>query len=381
MRVCKTCSEEKSLSEFHKNGDGWRTDCKQCAKTAQAIRRAKKDPTEHDYGRKDVPEGFRIKGVTQLLGSDGSIKSQHVKTEREPETKQDPKVAFTAMTAALCEPYRGSIKPRARTAEHVDEDLIAVIPIGDLHHGLITHAEEVGETWDYRNSEECLFDAVDGLLDAAPPARECLIGNVGDFLHSDNSKSQTSKGTPLDTQGPRFSVMLTCIRMLRRCIDRALENHELVTVITCTGNHDGESSLWLRLCLSLAYENEPRVVIRTEDHKIHYHRFGKCFFAWTHGDTGKLADVPLVMAVDRPHDWAETEHRKVFSGHIHHTTVKEMPGAVCQTYRSLSKGDKWHNWSQYRSDRDLVLELWHREYGHIQTFTHGIKRILARQSS
>lgn len=358
-----------------------RSTCRECFNLARRIRHAQKNPAKHEYGAAEVPDGYRIKGVTQLLDASGAIITQHVKSEREPDKKEDPRKVFADMTAALCEPYRGAIEPRVRVSEHVDTDLINVIPIGDLHHGLITHAEEVGETWDYRDSEESLFAAVDGLLDAAPPAVECLIGNVGDFLHSDNSKSQTSKGTPLDTQGPRFAVMLTCIRMLRRCIDRALESHDLVTVITCTGNHDGESSLWLRLCLSLAYESEPRVVVRTEDHKIHYHRFGSCLFAWTHGDTGKLADVPLVMAVDRPKDWAGTEHRKVFSGHIHHTTVKEMPGVVCQTYRSLSKGDKWHNWRQYRSDRDLVLEVWHREYGQIQSLTFGIKRIQHRRAS
>ncbi len=378
MKVCTTCKQAKPESEYWRLAaalDGLQYNCKDCKRTYdRERRRAQKDPGEHAYLEKPIPAGYVIKGVTQKFDNDGNLTQQYIKTkqEREITSSEERQARLLETFAEMCEPFKVDPAPAPEVAS---ADLINVLPIGDLHVGLRCHLDEVGEEWDLRKAERTFLDAVDSLFESAPPAVEALIVNVGDYMHADNSRGTTTKGTPLDVDSSRWRVMLVALRMFRRCIDRALLTHERVRVICATGNHDGESSLWLRLCLAMVYEREPRVVIVTDPHKFHYYRFGACLFGVTHGDTCKVADLPAIMACDRKEDWAATRHRAWITGHIHHLTVKELPGCVVRSYRSQAKRDKWHDWSGYRSDRDLRLEVWHRDHGQIQEFIHSIRRI------
>lgn len=371
-KACTDCSQVLPLDEFHSAGGSKRRGrCKRCSAIEQAARRARKDPAEHDYGTKQVPAGYRIKGVTQLLDSEGKIRSQHVKTEREPEVKADKRTEMLEALRGMLEPFKGCVDPVAEP-EHPAEDLLLMLPIGDAHVGLECHADETGEDFNLEIQERNHMAAVDGLLSVAPNAEEGLVVNVGDYLHSDNARGNTTKGTSVDQHGNRHKVLLIAMRMFRRTIDAALLKCKRVTVVTATGNHDGESAGWIRICLATAYEREPRVIILAEPTKFHWHRFGKCLFGVTHGDTCKPADLPIIMACDRPEDWAATEHRIWVTGHLHHTVVKELHGCTHKVYRTLAAQDKWHKGQGYRSGRDLRLEVWHKEKGQIQEFIHGV---------
>ena len=373
MKVCTKCGNPGTFHGDSRATDGLKSQCKECQNESRRRRRAdrllaKTDPKLHDYEHGLIPEGYEIKGVT-VRTSDGT----YIKSQKAKEEKQDANAAMLVALAEMMEPFKGSVDP-VPAPEDVAKDLLLVLPIGDAHVGLRCHSDEVGEEFDLRIQEENHMAAVDGLVAASPEVAEGLIVNVGDYLHSDNRKGTTTKGTPLDTDGSRFSVLLIALRMFRRTIDAALLKCGHVTVICATGNHDGESSVWLRLCLALAYEREQRVTIRTEPTRFHYYQFGRCGFGVTHGDTCKVGDLPIIFATDAPSIWASTEHRAWLTGHVHHTQKKEMHGCTVNTYRTLAAQDEWHKGAGYRSGRDLHMELWHREHGQIQEFIHGIRR-------
>lgn len=362
------CTDESARRMIPSNGR-WKSRCNPCLMERQReLRAAKRDARLHNYHSDPVPDGFEIVGASQYKNG------TWIKTRKVSELDHS---ALEEAVRAICEPYRASKAPEPPPTD-CDPDLCVVVPIGDMHVGLRCYLEEVGHEYGLEQAEQNLIAGVDGLLDSAPSAANFLLINVGDYLHADNSKGTTTKGTPLDTEGSRYEALLIALRMLRRVIDRALDKHELVTVINATGNHDGESSVWIRLCLSAVYEAEPRVVIRTEPEKFYYHRHGGCLFGVTHGDTCKIDQLPMIMACDRREDWSSTEHRHWYTGHIHHTTVKEFPGATVETFRTLAPRDKWHHWEGYRSERDLRLDVWHTEHGHIQRLIYGIKRIANR---
>lgn len=376
MRTCSKCGGTEPECTFNA-GSG--TYCRRCKSENKRKRRAaKKRTSEHQYGVAEVPEGFRIKGITQLLGPDGKIKNQHVKTELEPVAKGDKSAVMLEALRQMCEPYKGSVDPVPAPADPA-EDLLLHIPIGDAHVGMVSHAEETGEEFNLQIQEPRHMAAVDALLSVAPQAGNALISNVGDYLHSDNpgGRSATTKGTPLDQDGPRFAVLLVALRMFRRTIDATLLKAKTVTVICATGNHDGESSTWLRLCLALVYEREPRVVIRTEPTKFHYYQHGRCLFGITHGDSAEK-DLPMIMACDQPALWAATDHRIWVKGHLHHSIKtthggeKEKHGCIVRTYRTLAGTDAWHHGQGYRSGKDLRLEVWHKERGQTNEFIHGV---------
>jgi hypothetical protein len=102
-----------------------------------------------------------------------------------------------------------------------------------------------------------------------------------------------------------------------------------------------------------------------------YLRFGKCLLGAHHGDRVKMQDLPLLMAVDRPVDWGQTEFRYISTGHIHHDVVKEVQGVRVESLRTLAGKDPYHAFKGYRSLRDTRCVVYHEDYGEIERYTVG----------
>ena len=326
----------------------------------------------HDMHNPVAP-GFSVKGVSTLYGADGTVRGQWVKSQADRESQL---AQLLEAVAGIVEPFRGaSSAPEA--PRHLDEDILAVYPMGDPHFGMYAWAEECGDSFDLAMAERNLVGAVDKLVALAPPARQALVINLGDFFHADNSSNRTARsGHALDVDGRWQGILAAGIRAMRRCIDRALEKHESVRVINAIGNHDDHSAIVLSLCLAGYYENNPRVLIDTSPSAFHWLRFGACLLGVTHGDSAKFTDLPGIMAHDRAEDWGQTKHRFWYCGHVHHDSLKEFPGVTVETFRTLAARDAWHHRSGYRSGRDMKLDILHREHGRIARHIVGIDRVL-----
>lgn len=325
---------------------------------------------------KPVPEGFHVKGVSTFYGADGELRGQWVKTQVDQEHRLE---ALMRAVREQMEPLRGAIDP-VPSPQIDSDDLLNVIPIGDPHLGLHAWAEESGENFDLKIAEQDLCDAITGLLERAPKARTCMVVSLGDLFHSDNSEATTTRGTRVDVDSRWSKVLAVGVRTIRTCIDRALETHERVRFVPVCGNHDAHTSAMLGIAISLLYEREPRVEIDVSPSKFHYYRHGKVLFGMTHGDTAKKEQLGPIMAVDRREDWGQTEHRYWLTGHIHHESAKEFPGVIVESFRTLAPKDAWHAASGYRSGRDIRLDTYHAEFGHVDRRIHGISYIRFLQS-
>lgn len=322
-----------------------------------------------------VPEGFYIKGTSTLYDREGQIAGQWVKSQRDPEHRIE---LLLDAVQRIAEPFRGAAEPTQAKANRSD-DLLCVYPFGDPHFGMHAWADETGENFDLKIAERDLITAVDHLVSLAPPARTGMLVSLGDLFHADSKKASTTAGTPVDVDSRWGKVLEVVVRTMRRCIDRMLEVHEQVKVISASGNHDELSALVLAVCLSLYYEREPRVQVETSPAKFYWHRFGKNLIGVHHGDTAKASDLPGVMACDRAKDWGETDHRYFYCGHIHHERVQEYPGVVVESFRTLAPKDAWHSAQGYRSGRDLRLDVLHREWGRVNRHIVGIQQIRSLQ--
>lgn len=326
-----------------------------------------------------VPEGFHIKGTSGYYRKNEAgaweLTGQWVKS------KNDEQHMYEALLDAMshiADRWTGKAEPVAPPPEYLDEDLLVLYAAGDPHLGMHSWAPETGTNFDLQIAERELCAAVDHLVDRAPKARRALVVTVGDTTHADNRRSTTTAGTPVDSDGRWSKVLAVTIRAWRRIIDRALQKHEFVDVIVEYGNHDLHTSIMLALCLAQFYEREPRVHVDTSPAKFHWYRFGKCLIGTTHGDTVKLDDLGEIMAVDRPQDWGETEFRYFWTGHVHHTQVKELRGCVVRTLRTLAPADDWHKGQGYRSGRDMTAAVIHREFGEIGELRASIQQVQAR---
>lgn len=326
-----------------------------------------------------TPEGFHVKGVSTLYKIDPDTGERHP-VGQWVKTKKDDDAGLAAMMDqffALTEPLRAVADPIPQALVH-DDDLLAVYPMGDPHIGMLAWPGETGNKFDLKIAEDNLFAAVDHLVNLAPPARQALIINLGDFYHSDNVAGTTTRGTPVDVDGRWAKVLATGLRIMRRLIDRALEKHAHVRVINEIGNHDSHAAIFLSIALAQFYEREPRVEIDVSPEPFHWYRFGKVLIGVHHGDRTKKGDLLGVMAVDRAKDWGETEHRYWYIGHVHHDTLKELHGVTVESFRTLAGKDAWHHGQGYRAGRDMKLDVLHREFGKINRHIVGVDQLVTR---
>lgn len=326
---------------------------------------------EHDY-TKPVPEGFHLRGVSSYYGKDGQLRGQWVKSQTD---KQAELAALIEALKHIADPFKGTSGVTA-APKNADADLLTVYPIGDAHIGMYAWGEESGQDFDLDIAERNQVAAVDKLVSLAPKSALALVLNLGDFFHTDNASNRTARsGNALDVDTRWAKVFRVGVRAMRRCIDRALRRHETVSVWNVPGNHDDHTSQALSVCLAMYYENNPRVKVDLSPAAFYYLRFGRCLLGSTHGDNVKPADLPGIMAHDRAADWGETRHRHFYTGHVHHDSLKEYRGVTVETFRTLAPGDAWHARSGYRSGRDMKLDVWHREHGHINRHIVGIGQV------
>lgn len=332
----------------------------------------------HDM-TKPTPLGFHVKGVSTYYKTDpdtGEVRArgQWVKTKADEQHKVE---ALLDALSGLADQWKGKADPATLEgpANTLDEDLLCVYPMGDPHLGMYAWGQETGADFDLAIAERNLCAAVDRLVHRAPRAKQALIINLGDFFHADSSAGTTTKGTRVDVDTRWGKVLRVGIRAMRRCIDRALEKHETVRVICEIGNHDDNSSVMLALALEQFYEREPRVEIDTSPAKFHWHRFGAVLICTTHGDTCKMVDLPSVMACDRAADWGETTYRYGYTGHVHHDSLKEFPGVIVESFRTLAPRDRWHDASGYRSGQDMKCDVMHKRYGRIERAIVSVRQL------
>lgn len=324
-----------------------------------------------------APVGFSVKGVSTLYKKNletGKKEEvlQWVKTKQEQEERLQ---LLMDAIAPLADDVAGKSAFVPAPAD-VDDDLVCVYPMGDPHIGMHAWAMETGDrNFNLKLAERNLLHAVNRLVDLAPPAKTALIINLGDFFHVDSAKNTTTLGTPMDVDGRLPKVLETGVRIMVETIATALAKHDEVSVYNLVGNHDDLMSVVLSVCLKHHFNNNDRVKVETNPRQHHYFEFGECLFGMHHGHTSKPHDLPVFMATDMPEAWGRTKFRRWYCGHIHHDTVKEFPGCVVETFRTLAPSDAWHA-GRYRTGNDMKLDVWHKQRGQINRHIIGIEAIL-----
>jgi predicted phosphodiesterase len=339
-------------------------------------RAARKEPLAHVN---TAPVGYDLSGVsTQRKVIDpetGQEVLQWVKTKKS--NVIEPGAFIELFKQALDE-----APPRTRTmipaASHHEKDLLANYTMGDPHIGMLSWAAETGTDFDLKIAEAHLVEAMRQLVALAPAASMAAIWNLGDFFHADNAAGVTARsGHKLDTDSRYQKMMQVGVRTKIACIDRALEKHEIVEVFVVMGNHDDHSAVALNLILIHHYRNNPRVIFRHVIQPFQFLEFGQNLIGTTHGHTVKAEKLPGIMARKAPAAWGRTKHWHWFTGHVHHYEGKEYDGVLVEKFNTLAGYDAWTNESGYGSDRNMKLNVHHREFGRVLTHTVGVQALEA----
>ena len=298
-----------------------------------------------------VPLGHGVKGVSTYVDKDGNVKGQWIKSRAEGVDPED-------LIKRLGERIKDTITVRSSRVKAPRMDsrasrLLAIYPLGDPHLGLKTPDHGLSDAVRMHQA------AMDALSCAGLPAHEALLLDLGDSMHVDLGKhNATTKGTPQDTDGLWWEIVLAAVDLKVYQIDRLLEQHKRVTVWNVAGNHDKVGAFAVALALHRHYRKEPRVQIPINPRAVWYMQHGECMIASSHGDTIRnVKDMVLAAAHDAAAMWGLTKHRYWYGGHVHHRSVKEEAGMVVETFRTLAPQDSWHDGQGYRAGQD-TCKIW-----------------------
>ena len=310
-----------------------------------------------------APSPFAVKGVSTYYDEDGAVKGQWVKTKLDSQLAED---AIREFVDGLVQDAKG-LSPLIASPKSANSDLLAVYAIGDPHIGMYAWAAETGDDFDTAIAEQQIRGAIDRLVASAPPAETCLVLELGDLIHADNSKNMTMRNeNTLDVDTRWAKVMQVGLRVPIYAVKRALAKHKRVIVRIVKGNHDEHSSTAIALALDAYFNNNSRVIVELSPAEHWYYRFGSVLIGVTHGDKMKMKDLPGVMACDKPQEWGATKFRHWYQGHIHHRHVEEFPGVTVEAFRTLAARDAWHAGQGYRAGRDMCLIVHHKDFGEVE---------------
>src|SRR5690606_29055548 len=104
-----------------------------------------------------VPEGHVVKGVSALVDGDGRTVQQWVKTTNGP----DDTTLADAVRAAF-----DDYVPRVAKRPVTRDDVVTVIPLPDLHVGLLAWEEETGGNYDMHIARETMRRALIDLVES-----------------------------------------------------------------------------------------------------------------------------------------------------------------------------------------------------------------------
>lgn len=300
-----------------------------------------------------VPAGHVTKGVSALVDPDGRVLQQWIKTKQDTSTGD----VVDAVKEALAD-HAGTSLLYPPPLE-VDPTTFTVIPLVDWHVGLMAWARETGENYDLKIARDVILKAMARVIAMSPPSEKCIILGLGDMLHFDGYETVTShSGNFLDADGRYPKVLKTAVEMIRATVDMALQKFLKVDLRILPGNHDDRSTVALNVGFSMLYENNDRVSFDDSPSRFWWHREGAVFLGGTHGEKLKMRELPLLMAHDRPQDWAKSTYRRIYTGHIHHESSIEEGGVLVTSMRSPVAKDAYHSFAKYRSGRSVYADTY-----------------------
>lgn len=252
-----------------------------------------------------------------------------------------------------------------------------VIDIADLHIGKLSDSYETGEDYNSNIAVQKAKEGIEGILAKAKgfPLEKIIFVIGNDVLHVDNTKRTTTSGTPQDTDGMWYRNYLIARDLYVEIIELLLQVCD-VHIVHNMSNHDYVTGFmladsiycWFRKCKNITWDIDA-------SHRK-YVRYGNSLIGLSHGDGGKMDQLPLTMATESK-DWSDCKYRYIYLHHIHHNakfkfmTTKDLPGITVEYLRSPSGTDSWHHKNQHQNSFKAIEAFIHSDkHGQVAKISH-----------
>lgn len=175
------------------------------------------------------------------------------------------------------------------------------------------------------------------------------IGN--DMINFDTAHYTTTSGTQVEGNAHYHEVFKhACLAVISAV--NLLQEYAPVDVVVVQGNHDTILSVALGEVIDARFFNNERVTVMNNPGEWRkYYQYGRNLIGFTHGNNEKIAELPLIMAVEQPAMFAECPYRVWHLGHFHKHMVDEYQGVQVAVLPSLVDSDNWHRKMGYNSPK------------------------------
>lgn len=251
------------------------------------------------------------------------------------------------------------------------ESHLLVVNPADIHIGKLASAFETGEEYNSNIAVQRVHEGVQGILDKSAGYNLDKIVFVGgnDILHTDNTKSSTTSGTQQDSDVMWYDAFKMAFKLYTEVLEKLIKVAD-VHFVFCPSNHDYMSGFFLCQAVEAYFRNNANITFDCSIAHRKYHTYGVNLLGFTHGDGGKLQDLPLTMAHEAK-EWSVCKHRYIFTHHVHHKQSKDFQSVSVESMRSPSGTDSWHSRNQYCNNIKAVEGfLHHKEFGQVCRFNH-----------
>lgn len=263
-------------------------------------------------------------------------------------------------------PYKIERKPTK------EEGHLLVVDPADIHIGKLARAWETGEEYNQDIAVQRVHDGVAGILEKAKGfhIEKILFVAGNDVLHIDTPDRKTRNGTSQDTDGMWYDNFLKAKEMYITVIDRLLLEADIHFMFN-PSNHDYTNGFFLADSITSWYRGCKNITFDVSIAHRKYFRYHGNLIGTTHGDGAKQTDLPILMATESKEDWSKSQHRYIYTHHVHHKTAKDFPGVTVESLRSPSGADSWHHRKGHQhAVRAIEGFIHHKNHGQIARLTH-----------
>ena len=260
--------------------------------------------------------------------------------------------------------------PKLNRKELTDSHLLVINP-ADIHLGKLASSFETGDEYTVGKAIERVHEGVSGILEKSKGFKIDKILFVGgnDVLHIDTPRATTTSGTFQNTDGMWYDNYLKAFQLYVEILEKLIVEAD-VHFVYCPSNHDYTNGFFLCQAVEQYFRNNKNITFDNSISHRKYYTYGLNLIGLTHGDGGKMQDLPLTMAHEAK-DWSSCKHRYLYIHHFHHKIGKDFQGVALESMRSPSGTDSWHHRNQYCNNIKAVEGfIHHKEYGQICRLNH-----------
>ena len=346
------------------------------AKILGISRAALRTHLERAAKRDAAPEG--VKEAVEATGLDHGVARHGWRIIPRDDGGRDSVFWKAEHSAARTDDIAESLKealadiPPAKIApppESVSEDHVVLIPIADLHTGMMAWAKETGENYSTRVAADRLVTWAGMITAALPRSCECTLLFNGDTTHADDQTNATPRSRHvLDVDTRHFRTLDLLLQAIVTTADASLLWHATVRIVIKPGNHDPTSYMALVFALRAHYRDEPRVTVDETPGEFWALRFGKVMLMSHHGHKAKPRDLVLGLAAEFPQMWGQTTYRYLWTGHLHHLKQDDIGGVQWEQSRAAASRDAHAASHPYPARPEIQGVVYHKTRGETQRF-------------